>query len=417
MQPIVRFLTEASTALARPCTVFDWGAAADLPFLPAVRNGRTVLAPARWHLPAEHLPGRDADWTTWRDGLAAWRETVRCPHTVYLGTGDQRISLDLTEPAHQALLRDHLTRTDTALLRAAPASGSAGWIGGHAHEIVIPLAATTTPIPPPRWADTVVDVRAHGHLPGDPGRLYLKLYGHPDRQAAVLTRHLPTLLATLDADVRWWFLRYGDPDPHLRLRLTGPVDAPRIAGWARELRHAGLIAHMQADTDYPETARFGGPAALAAAEAYFAADSAAALTQLTTTEARGGPDLRAMTAASLLDLTLAAIGDTRAGLRWLTEHTRTHGRRQPAKCTNRPSGSPTRTTTPAWPRCPTAPRSSRHGSTAATPWPPTATSCTPPAPPPSPSCCLTCCTCTTPAWPAPTPTANASACTSPARPR
>jgi thiopeptide-type bacteriocin biosynthesis protein len=322
--PIVRFLTEAPTALAARCTSFDWGGAASLPFLPALRHGRTIISPARWLLPAAELPGPTASWRVWGERLAAWLDAVGCPKAVYLGDGDQRIGLDLAEPAHQALLRDHLSRMGTALLRTAPAADSAGWIGRRAHEIVIPLATTIDPVPPPRLFNHTVDVRGHGHLPGCDGHVYVKVYGHPDRQTTILTRHLPSLIETVGAEDRWWFLRYGDPEPHLRLRLklTGNGAAGAIGAWARRLRGAGLTARVQIDTDYPETARFGGPAALAAAENYLAADSAAALAQLATAGHKGVPDLLALTAASLLDIATGLIGDTTEAMHWLIGHTR-----------------------------------------------------------------------------------------------
>jgi thiopeptide-type bacteriocin biosynthesis protein len=322
--PIVRFLTEAPTALTARCAAFDWGAAASLPFLPALRHGRTIISPARWLLPAAALPGPTASSREWGGCLAAWLDAAGCPKAVYLGGGDQRIGLDLAEPAHQALLRDHLSRMDAVLLRAAPTAESAGWIGGHAHEIVIPLATTITPAPPPRLPNHAVDARAHGRLPGCDGRVYVKVYGHPDRQTTIVTRHLPSLIEALDAKDRWWFLRYGDPEPHLRLRLKlAHADAAGAIGdWAQRLRRAGLTARVQFDTDYPETARFGGPAAVAAAEDCFTADSAAALAQLATACHNGVPDLLALTAASLLDLATGLIGDTSAATHWLIGHTR-----------------------------------------------------------------------------------------------
>ena len=79
----------------------------------------------------------------------------------------------------------------------------------------------------------------------------------------------------------------------------------------------GLIARVQWDTYFPETARFGGGAAMDAAESYFAADSAAALAQLTASGEKGGPDIRALTAASLLDIAIALIGDASEAMSWL----------------------------------------------------------------------------------------------------
>ena len=58
--PLARFLLEAPVALAAPCAAFDWGAASALPFLPALRYGRTVLSPARWTAHRRRPAGREA---------------------------------------------------------------------------------------------------------------------------------------------------------------------------------------------------------------------------------------------------------------------------------------------------------------------------------------------------------------------
>ncbi|MFI6900335.1 lantibiotic dehydratase [Nonomuraea sp. NPDC050394] len=333
--PLARFLAEIGAALASPCAGFDWGAAAGLPFLPAVRYGKTILAPARWRLDAGDLPGPDAPWPQWQDALARWRELVGAPARLAVAEGDRVLRLDLAVPAHRALLRAHLQRTTTALLTACPAPDANGWAGGHTAEVVIPLAATIPPTPAPPWLATPiaspVRVREHGHLPGGRERFSLLLYGHPDQQSAILARHLPRLLADLDESglrARSWFLRYHDPSHghHLRLRVTVPAGAfaavaARLAEWQRSLRTAGLLTRTVWDTYFPEVARFGGPAALDAAEDVFATDSASALAQLQAANARGGPDLRAVTAASMLDLAIGLLGEPGAAMRWLIVNT------------------------------------------------------------------------------------------------
>ncbi len=324
MMPITRFLAEACTALAAPCHPFDWGPAArELPFLPALRYGRTVLSAARWRLTADDLPDPAAAWPIWSSRLRQWRQMTGCPPRVALGSGDQCLVIDLDEPSHQALLRDYLGRYRVAVLSQAPAG--AGWIGDRAHEIVIPLAATARPVPAPRLPADVVQVRDHGFLPGG-HRTLLKVYADRTVQDRILTGHLSDLLTQMPGP--WWFQRYHDPDPHLRLRLTGN-DPATLRWWARRLREHGLTSRTQLDTDYPETARFGGPATYPTVEAFFAADSAAVLAQLTAT-CRNGPARQALTAASLLDLTTALLGDPDEARRWLTDHVRTQ-RSAPAR--------------------------------------------------------------------------------------
>ncbi|WP_406197028.1 thiopeptide-type bacteriocin biosynthesis protein [Kitasatospora sp. NBC_01560] len=144
--------------------------------------------------------------------------------------------------------------------------------------------------------------RDHGHLPGASGWAFAKVYGHPDRQAAILTRHLPELLADL-----------GD-------------GAGRVGAWADGLRRAGLVSGLQWDTYRPETGRYGTGAAMAAAEAVFAADSAAALAQLALTAAGAPhphphphPHPQTVTAASFVDIAASFTGGTGAGARWLID--------------------------------------------------------------------------------------------------
>ena len=318
MLPIVRFLAEASSALSAPCHPFDWGPAAhDLPFLPAVRYGRTLLSAARWRLTDDELPGVDASGDTWDCELTGWRAITGCPATVSVGSGDQCLGINLDLPAHRVLLRDYLTRYHIAVLRQAPAG--AGWIGDRPHEIVIPLAATGSPVPAPRLSAEVLDVRHHGVLPGG-ARTYLKVYAGLDQQDRILTDHLADLFDP--AHGSGWFQRYHDPDPHLRLRLVGDDLAP-VHRWIRRLRQRGLSSRAQLDTDFPETSRFGGSTAYPAAEAVFATDSAAVRAQMIATTGRGGPPRQAMTAASLLDIATAFLDGPVQARRWLTEHAHT----------------------------------------------------------------------------------------------
>lgn len=337
--PLLRFLCEISTARAAACAPFSWGAASRLPFLPRIRYRRTILSPARWTLAASELPGPAAAWPDWVEDLTAWRRRYSVPASVYLSDDDRRLRLALDERAHQHLLRADLDRTGRATLREAPDGNALGWCNGRAHEIVVPLLATQPSRPASRkrnWPGRVIGTE-HGHLPGASDWLYLKLYGHPDRQTTILITHLPDLLATWDSPPEWWFLRYEDPEPHLRLRirLPGPdhfgETARRVGMWTVGLRRLGLVGQAQLDTYYPETGRFGDGLAMAAAESLFAADSTAAVAQLTATGHRGASHQHAVIAASVVDLVISFTGELDRGMRWLIEHARTTSPKAPAR--------------------------------------------------------------------------------------
>ncbi|MDT3396324.1 lantibiotic dehydratase [Streptomyces sp. B1866] len=335
--PLARFLCEIPRARAAALAPFSWGAARRLPFLPRVRYGRTILAPARWRATRADLAPADSPWEQWERTMTAWARRYRLPDAVYLGDNDQRLRLDLDEPVHLRLIRDRLERTGHATLTEAPEPSAYGWLDGRPHEITLALASAAQPAPARRrtGAPTVVG-REHGRLPGASEWAFVKLYGHPARQADLLTTCLPDLWETWDHPPEWWYVRYRDPEPHLRLRLRLPhPDAwgeclRQVGTWAADLRQRGLVGRVQWDTYYPETGRYGTGAAMAAAETVFAADSEAAVAQLTLSTSGDLPP-QAVTAASLADLAVSFTGSTRAGLRWLIDHTTTRSGPAPAR--------------------------------------------------------------------------------------
>lgn len=323
--PFARLLIELSRAQCAQVTMFDWGAAKHLPFLPRVRAGHTVLSPARWRLAAADLPGRRASWQKWNDALTTRLERRRVPRLVYLAEGDQGLPLDLAERAHRVVLRAHLAAAPHAIVTEAPNETDLGWCDGRPHEIVIPLTATQPPDWPPLPAPVTARLvtRNHGYLPGTSRVLLASLYGDIRRQDEILAQYLPDLLARFPQPVSCWYIRYRDPAQHIRLRVKLPsadTFGPAVEAastWADELREAGLLREVRYPADYPETGRWGSGAAWAAAEEVFHADSAAMLAQLRLPQR---PGRQALAAAHAIAITAAFTGAVTAGQRWLIEH-------------------------------------------------------------------------------------------------
>ncbi|MEH0478039.1 thiopeptide-type bacteriocin biosynthesis protein [Streptomyces scabiei] len=171
--------------------------------------------------------------------------------------------------------------------------------------------------------------RDAGHLPGRSEWLYAQVHGHPDRQDEVLTEHLPRLLDGWTGLRQWWFRRHRDTtrpdseqylDLHLRLPTPGEYGqaAARVGEWAADLRGCGLLAHLQLATYCPEAGRYGHSEAMDAAHEVFAADSAAALAQITLAIHTGLPP-KAVTAAGLVDLAASYAESPDIGMRWLID--------------------------------------------------------------------------------------------------
>ncbi|MFI7208893.1 lantibiotic dehydratase [Micromonospora aurantiaca (nom. illeg.)] len=325
--PLARFLIELGRAQCAQVTAFDWGAAAraKLPFLPRIRYGRAILAPATWRPEATELPDRRQPWYAWDDALDQWRARRRLPRLVQLVEADRRLPLDLDESAHRVLLRTHLLTAPRAVLVEAPTPQELGWSGGRPHEVILTLHATERPPWPP--LPTPIPARVIGRdqclSPATSPLLLAKLYGDIRRQDLLLAEHLPRLLTEWEVPPDWWFLRFRDPDQHLRLRIAlpdpsafGPA-AGRVSAWADDLRRRGLLREVQYAASYPETGRWGSGAAMQAAEAVFIADSHAVLTQL---RQPVRPRRQALVAAQIAAIAVAYTGNVDAGMRWLIDH-------------------------------------------------------------------------------------------------
>ncbi|WP_405976733.1 lantibiotic dehydratase [Streptomyces sp. NBC_00988] len=322
--PLARFITELSRAQCAQVTMFDWGVAAAMPFLPRLRYGRTVLAPARWRLEAPELPSRARPRAEWNTALTDWRAQRRLPRRVFLVEDDRRLFLDLDQAGHRTLLRRHLDRTHLAVLVEALEPEALGWCDGRIHEVVVPLKATRPPAWPPLPAPTQARALSPAQIqtPAASSVLLATLYGDPRRQDALLSRHLPELLTQLGAPL-WWFIRFRDPEQHLRLRIELPTPeafaetARTVSAWADELRRAGLVADLRYPTSYREMGRWGSGAAWNAAEEVFRADSRAVLAQLSQPRR---PHERTLVAAHSVAIASAFLGSAQAGMRWLIDH-------------------------------------------------------------------------------------------------
>ncbi|GGK27755.1 lantibiotic dehydratase [Streptomyces camponoticapitis] len=322
-----RFLREIGSMGARPWMPWRWGGMGALPYTPRVRHGRSVLALARWR-PTDRLCDQDMPFSDWIAEVAAWRRRWRVPKHICLGHVDQRIDLDLDEPAHQRLLRQELgrRRNSTSLSEVPAAAGpGTGWLAGadgvHRNEVVFPLLALPGKPAVSRTRHTACRPAVGKHLPGGEW-LYASVYCSAERHDELLL-DVPGLTSGLPID-RWFFLRYADPDRHLRLRFHGDPAVlasellPRLTAWVSGLRDGGRARRMVLDTYDPEIERYGGPRAIEAAERAFHADSVAAVTQLALlASGELALDPLILAAANCVDLATRFCGSTEAGIDWL----------------------------------------------------------------------------------------------------
>jgi len=187
--------------------------------------------------------------------------------------------------------------------------------GRFVHEVIVPFNRTDPPEPTVDHIPGKTSVRRR--FPPGSEWLYAKLYAGAATADHVLTQVVAPVvesaLASGAAD-RWFFIRYGDPDVHLRVRVHGDperLDAevlPPLEAAAAASVDAGQVWRVQFDTYEREVERYGGERGIQLAEQFFHADSDAVLAVLRSLSGDGGLDLRWRLALSGIDLLLEDLG-------------------------------------------------------------------------------------------------------------
>lgn len=274
-----RFLCDLQTQDEALHLIWDWGALGTAPFLPRVSYGGAVLSRATWRADAGAF---DANRPP-EGQLRAWLRRWAVPRRVVLAEADHELLLDLENPLTLPLLAQSLARHGRLVLAEAlrPEPGFCAF----ANEVVFPLESPRRPrTQPTRPAPTET---RRTFSPGSPW-LYLKLYGGEAALDAYLRHHLPPLLGRLREEAvleGWFFVRYADPDFHLRLRFRAAPGRETallaaVAGWFdRPEREGEGFYDVQLATYERELERFGA-GAIAACERWFCQESETVLARL-----------------------------------------------------------------------------------------------------------------------------------------
>ncbi|HTL99240.1 MAG TPA: lantibiotic dehydratase, partial [Holophagaceae bacterium] len=280
---VYRFLCLLQSQQQAGGLAWSWGALEALDFLPRVTCGRLVLSRARWRFVKKDVEilQKAGDRAAC---LAAWREERGLPRFLLLQDGDNELPLDLDSRLSVENFLEFIRKREALVLvelYPAPAELCAeGPEGRFTHELVVPLVqAMERPVPAAGPAPSTAVERA---FPPGSEWLYLKLYTGSATADQLLREVIAPLAARGQAEGvvdRWFYIRYGDPDWHLRLRFHGDPVAlheklwPHLRAALPPLLAQGMAWRLQSDTYEREVERYGGPEGIALSEAWFHADS------------------------------------------------------------------------------------------------------------------------------------------------
>lgn len=350
--PLARFFAYVARDNARQLQSLDLGELAQLPFVPRIALDRVVLRRATWTFGVRELRER---------GLAALAPEHGVARYAAFGDHDNLLVVDTASEAGAALLADQTRRRapdENVTLAEAFVEDDDLWLRDrrgerYPGEYIVSLrgtAARTAADPAPVF----VDETARTRTPGSEW-CYLKLYANHREFRAQIAPSLAALGAELTAAgaaAHWFYVLYGDPDQHVRLRLRSYGDGAalrdRAIAFAEELVRASAVSRYALATYERELERYGGAAGIGACERLFHLDSEAALRGPAVDVLAGRERLEAL-AVPLLEL-LGALTTADERERW------TASRRPAARAASQDEAAILRVLASATPPAPDDPR-------------------------------------------------------------
>ena len=282
-----RFLAAIQADWPTGWLAWSWGVLVHAPFLPRLRYGRVIISKANWNFSGALIA---ETMKRGPDAIAAFRSKYRLPRHVSVGENDEELVIDLESPLAVAeLVRFSAKRPVVTLAEVCPRPDQQLFVqseeGTFVHEMIVPMARVGKRDPVNTYPAERTPARRS--WPGGPWA-YVKAYCTPPvaDQLVVRARHeLVADLLSSGAIDRWFFIRFNDPEWHLRLRfrLTGDSWSAVTTAFRdvfREECDAGAIWKVEWSTYEREIERYGGSAALEAVERLFMADSEAAVAVL-----------------------------------------------------------------------------------------------------------------------------------------
>jgi lantibiotic biosynthesis protein len=284
---------------------WNWGVLNEFTYLPRVRYGKTILAKARWRISLSDLSAKkDIKENELEELIKAYFAQNKMPNRVTISQGDNQLPIDIENGYCLQILAKDLKKFETLELHECLFNESnllvRGPEGGYTNEIIIPWTKQVeNPVQssPKQSSTNHTDVQ-RTFQPGDEWH-YMKIYcgvKTADKILVEVVRPITEALLSESKIDRWFFIRYADPDHHLRIRFSGQGNfyaevIERLNKAFAPYLQNHLIWKIQTDTYNRELERYGS-LNIENSETLFFHDSVAAIQILSLLEGDEGDDLR-----------------------------------------------------------------------------------------------------------------------------
>ncbi|SDH15773.1 lantibiotic dehydratase [Mucilaginibacter gossypii] len=231
-------------------------------FYPRIQYAQSVLSLARWHVSQPEI-----DELTVQP-LSISRLHLFCrkrgiPVRIMAGRGDQQMVFDLSDDQEAHFFLEVLQDPANSVITEFIGNDTSGLKRGgdnFCSQFIVSLVN-----PDPVYFPPGRDLSRYSAVPDAPKRtdwIYIKIYTTDQSGEIIL---LDTLIPWIEQNKarisQWFFVRYYDPDSHLRVRFrVGSADVENIQYELQcltgDIRQTGLVQKIYFDTYRPETGRY-----------------------------------------------------------------------------------------------------------------------------------------------------------------
>ncbi len=285
--PVYKFLCDLQNYGCSYGVLWDWGSLEALSYLPRVIYKNVILRRARWILKESILPSSlktKEDYFHW---IHSFRNQRNLPVRIVYVEGDNELMLDLNCVEHIEVLISFIRKYGSIAVEEFLFTNEDSIVtdeNGHPYtnEILIPVrnneAAVETKI------NVLVNKESNVQRKFPPGSnwIYFKVYCGTKQAESILTKIIFPFVRSNSEIEKFYFVRYKDDFPHLRIRLySGDLNV--VTGIQQKflrLMHRqiqiGNIDKIIIDTYVREIERYGNDL-IDDIELFFSADSFAVL--------------------------------------------------------------------------------------------------------------------------------------------
>jgi thiopeptide-type bacteriocin biosynthesis protein len=224
--PVYRFLCELQFQKLAIPNVWDWGVFRNEKHLPRVRYKNLILKKEKWvfkDIEIKNFP-LPTEIHEFMSAIGNFRTLNGMPKLISINEGDNNLLIDLENPNAAALFIDLIKRKKTITVEEFLFSEDncvVKDINGlpFTNEMIIPVIRDVAPNTSEK---TVKIPTVRRKFPPGSDCLYIKIYGGEKTLEKILIDALyPFIIKSMEKNCieKFFFIRYADPDRHLRLRF------------------------------------------------------------------------------------------------------------------------------------------------------------------------------------------------------